>query len=259
PGRRRRRHAGPEPHHRPDAARDRLGGDDRRAAPRGAGQGDRRRRDRVGGGRDPNRLRRMVRAGPGPDGDRREPDPVGGGAGGRPAARRRVGRLARHRLPLHLALRRRRRHRRRRHRAPDHDVDGHPAAGGGPRVHDGERRRQLPEPRRVRYLQEFLPGDQVRGASLRFFMIGGAVYLAMALAMSAWHLARGGTRRFAAVAGPAEGTAAWTRVPRYAYLAPAVPLAAVALLRWPMIPAFLLGIVFALLVTRSEERRVGKE
>ncbi|PYM87130.1 MAG: hypothetical protein DME09_00400 [Candidatus Rokuibacteriota bacterium] len=97
--------------------------------------------------------------------------------------------------------------------------------------------------------QKFFPGIKYEGASLRFFMIGGAVYLAMALAMSAWHLARGGTRRFAAVAGPAEGTAAWTRVPRYAYLAPAVPLAAVALLRWPMIPAFLLGIVFALLVT----------
>jgi len=97
--------------------------------------------------------------------------------------------------------------------------------------------------------QKFFPGIKYEGASLRFFMIGGAVYLAMALAMSAWHLARGGTRRFAAVAAPAAGAAAWTRVPRYAYLAPAVPLAAVALLRWPMIPAFLLGIVFALLAT----------
>src|SRR2546427_1517856 len=97
--------------------------------------------------------------------------------------------------------------------------------------------------------QKFFPGIRYEGAYLRFFLIGGAVYLGMALAMSAWHLARGGTRRFAAVAAPAAQTAAWTRVPRYAYLAPAGPLAAVALLRWPMIPAFLLGIVFALLAT----------
>ena len=97
--------------------------------------------------------------------------------------------------------------------------------------------------------QKFFPGIKYEGPYLRFFLIGCAVYLAMALAMSAWHLARGGTRRFAAVAAPAAQTAAWTRVPRYAYLAPAVPLAAVALLRWPMIPAFLLGIVFALLAT----------
>src|SRR5205807_3112013 len=72
--------------------------------------------------------------------------------------------------------------------------------------------------------QKFFPGITYEGAYLRFFVIGAAVYLGMALAMSAWHLARGGTRRFAAVAAPADETAAWTRVPRYAYLAPAVPL-----------------------------------
>ncbi len=98
--------------------------------------------------------------------------------------------------------------------------------------------------------QKFFPGIKYEGAYLRFFAIGFAVYLGMALAMSAWHLARAGTRRFAAVATPADGTAAWTRVPRYAYAAPAIPLAAVAFLKWPMIPAFLLGIVFALLATR---------
>ncbi len=98
--------------------------------------------------------------------------------------------------------------------------------------------------------QKFFPGIKYEGVHLRFFVIGFAVYLGMALAMSAYHLARGGARRFAAIAAPAAPAAAWTRVPRYSYLAPAIPLAAVAFLKWPMIPAFLLGTLFALLATR---------
>lgn len=97
--------------------------------------------------------------------------------------------------------------------------------------------------------QKFFPGIKYEGASLRFFVIGFGVYLGLALAMSAWQLARGGARRYAAIAQP-EATAAWTRVPRWSYLAPAVPLTAVAFFKWPMIPAFLLGILFALLATR---------
>lgn len=97
--------------------------------------------------------------------------------------------------------------------------------------------------------QKFFPGIKYEGVALRFFVVGFAVYLGCALAMSAWNLARAGTRRFAAVAAPPAAATSWTRVPRWAYLAPAVPLAAVAFLKWPMIPAFLLGILFALVAT----------
>ncbi len=80
-----------------------------------------------------------------------------------------------------------------------------------------------------------------------FYVTGFLVYLACACAMSFVNLQLVGARKYSsvAVAPPVERA----RVPWYAYLTPLVPVAVVILLQWPMVPAFMLGIVVALGLT----------
>ncbi len=82
-----------------------------------------------------------------------------------------------------------------------------------------------------------------------FYVTGFLVYLAAACAMSFVSLRLVGVRKYSAVS--VAQPAVRPRVAWYAYLAPIVPVAVVILLNWPMVPAFLVSIAFALAVTQK--------
>src|SRR5438128_1603740 len=84
-----------------------------------------------------------------------------------------------------------------------------------------------------------------------FYVIGFVVYLLMAFAMSAWHLRGVQVRRASAVATTMV-TPRRVRVPWVSYLAPLVPVFVIIAFKWPLIPAFLLAIAFALVTTQGQ-------
>lgn len=86
-----------------------------------------------------------------------------------------------------------------------------------------------------------------------FYIVGWAVYLAAACAMSFYQLKIRGVRKYSAVnvAAPAPIRA---KVPWYACLSPAVPVVLVIAFKWTMIPAFLAGTFFALATTHAGKR-----
>jgi Gnt-I system high-affinity gluconate transporter len=88
-----------------------------------------------------------------------------------------------------------------------------------------------------------------------FYVFIVAVWLLATVAMGAVHLQRAGTRKYSAVgvAPPLR----YVRVPWYAYGTPLVPVLMVMGFHWPMVPAFLLAIAYALVTTGRG--RTGRE
>jgi hypothetical protein len=81
----------------------------------------------------------------------------------------------------------------------------------------------------------------------KYYVLIGVVFLLFALAMAAINLRFARVRK--ASAANVDPVQARPRVPWYAYLAPPIPVIAVMVFKWPMIPAFLVGIVYALVST----------
>jgi Gnt-I system high-affinity gluconate transporter len=96
--------------------------------------------------------------------------------------------------------------------------------------------------------KNFFKGIEYGPPYFTFYLIGFAVYLACALAMSAWNLRGVQVRRASAVGVAAPPR---VRVPWISYLAPAIPVVVIIAFKWPLIPAFLLAIVFALVTTQG--------
>jgi len=96
--------------------------------------------------------------------------------------------------------------------------------------------------------KNFFKGIEYGPPYFTFYLIGFAVYLACGLAMSAWNL-RGVQVRRASTVGVAATPR--VRVPWISYLAPAIPVVVIIAFKWPLIPAFLLAIVFALATTQG--------
>jgi Gnt-I system high-affinity gluconate transporter len=96
--------------------------------------------------------------------------------------------------------------------------------------------------------KNFFKGIEYGPPYFTFYLIGFAVYLLAALAMSWWNL-RGVEVRRASAVGVAPA-APRVRVPWISYLAPAIPVVVIIAFKWPLIPAFLLAIVFALVTTQ---------
>src|SRR5712692_6062561 len=97
--------------------------------------------------------------------------------------------------------------------------------------------------------KNFFKGIEYGPPYFTFYLIGFAVYLLAALAMSWWNL-RGVEVRRASAVGVATA-APRVRVPWISYLAPAIPVVVIIAFKWPLIPAFLLAIVFALVTTQG--------
>jgi len=96
--------------------------------------------------------------------------------------------------------------------------------------------------------KNFFKGIEYGPPYFTFYLIGFAVYLACGLAMSAWNLRGVQVRRASAVGVAAPPR---VRVPWISYLAPAIPVVVIIAFKWPLIPAFLLAIVFALATTQG--------
>jgi H+/gluconate symporter-like permease len=97
------------------------------------------------------------------------------------------------------------------------------------------------------------PGISYEQPYLTFYFVGFAVYVVAACAMSFVNLRFGGTRKYSAVS-VAPPVAARQTIPWYAYLAPAIPVVMVIAFKWAMIPAFMLGTVYALMSTQFGKR-----
>ena len=98
------------------------------------------------------------------------------------------------------------------------------------------------------------PGIKYEGPLLTFFAAAWVVYTLAALAMIFYNLKiRGGVRKYSAVSTVPPVTVR-LRVPWYAYLSPAVPVFMVVVLKWPVIPSFILGVAYALLSTHFGKR-----
>jgi H+/gluconate symporter-like permease len=95
------------------------------------------------------------------------------------------------------------------------------------------------------------PGIRYEMPYLKFYFTGFFVYLLCACAMSFFHLQLKGTRKYSAVTLTPPSR---PKIPGYAYLAPAVPVLLVIACKWTMIPAFLSGILYALLSTQFHKR-----
>jgi H+/gluconate symporter-like permease len=92
------------------------------------------------------------------------------------------------------------------------------------------------------------PGIVYAQPYLTFYFTGWAVYLAAACAMSFYQLKVRGVRKFSA-ANLAPAAPPRVKIPWYAYISPIIPVFLVIVFKWSMIPAFLLGIVYALIST----------
>ena len=99
--------------------------------------------------------------------------------------------------------------------------------------------------------KNFFKGIEYAQPYFTFYVIGFVVYLLMAFAMSAWHLRGVQVRRASAVATTMV-TPRRLRVPWVSYLAPLVPVFVIIAFKWPLIPAFLLAIAFALVTTQGQ-------
>jgi len=105
-------------------------------------------------------------------------------------------------------------------------------------------------------MKALFPGIVYEGQYLSFYFVGFAVYVLAACAMSFVNLKLVGTRKYSAVSVAAPSTR--VSIPWYAYIAPAVPVVMVIGFKWGMIPAFILGTVFALLSTQFGHRTLSE-
>jgi len=96
--------------------------------------------------------------------------------------------------------------------------------------------------------KSFYKGIEYAQPYFNFYVAGFIVYLLAAFAMSAWNLRGGQVRRASAVA---VAVTPRTRVSWIAYLSPAIPVFVIIVFKWPLIPAFLLAILFALASTQT--------
>jgi Gnt-I system high-affinity gluconate transporter len=98
------------------------------------------------------------------------------------------------------------------------------------------------------------PGIVYEQPYLRFYFAGWAVYLLAACAMSFFNLKihKIDDRTAAGAQAPLPSP----QVPWCAYVAPAIPVVMVIAFHWAMIPAFLLGIIYAVASTHFPTRKL---
>jgi len=97
------------------------------------------------------------------------------------------------------------------------------------------------------------PGIKYEQPYLTFYFVGFAVYVLIACAMSFYQLHLKGTRKYSAVS-VAPPVRARPKIPWYAYISPVIPLVMVIAFKWPILPAFILGTVYALASTQFGNR-----
>jgi Gnt-I system high-affinity gluconate transporter len=105
--------------------------------------------------------------------------------------------------------------------------------------------------------QKLFPGIKYEGAHLSYWVVGMCVYILAAWLLAAFYL-RGGARRLASV-DVADGSAAPVRkrTPYYTYIVPIFPVIMIMVLKWEIIPTFIVSILLALALTWKDRTLQG--
>jgi Gnt-I system high-affinity gluconate transporter len=105
--------------------------------------------------------------------------------------------------------------------------------------------------------EKLFPGIKYEAPYLTYWAVGMCVYILAAWLLAAFYL-RSGARRMASVdvAGAAEAPVR-KRTPYYTYIVPIFPVLMIMILKWEIIPTFILSIVLALALTARDRTFQG--
>jgi len=106
--------------------------------------------------------------------------------------------------------------------------------------------------------QKLFPGLKYEAPYLTYWAVGMGVYILAAWLLEAFYLGNGGVRRMASVdvAGTSEAPVR-KRTPYYTYIVPIVPVLMIMILKWDIIPTFIVSIVLALVLTGRDRTLQG--
>jgi Gnt-I system high-affinity gluconate transporter len=106
--------------------------------------------------------------------------------------------------------------------------------------------------------QKLFPGLKYEAPYLTYWAVGMGVYILAAWLLEAVYLGNGGVRRMASVdiAGTSEAPVR-KRTPYYTYIVPIVPVLMIMILKWDIIPTFIVSIVLALVLTGRDRTLQG--
>jgi hypothetical protein len=106
--------------------------------------------------------------------------------------------------------------------------------------------------------QKLFPGLKYEAPYLTYWIVGMCVYVLAAWLMAFIYLRKSGVRRLASVEVADSGEpAVRKRTPYYTYVVPLFPVIMVMVLKWEIIPTFLVSIVLALLLTGRDRTFQG--
>jgi Gnt-I system high-affinity gluconate transporter len=106
--------------------------------------------------------------------------------------------------------------------------------------------------------QKLFPGLKYEAPYLTYWAVGMGVYILAAWLLEAVYIGNGGVRRMASVdiAGTSEAPVR-KRTPYYTYIVPIVPVLMIMILKWDIIPTFIVSIVLALVLTGRDRTLQG--
>jgi Gnt-I system high-affinity gluconate transporter len=106
--------------------------------------------------------------------------------------------------------------------------------------------------------QKLFPGLKYEAPYLTYWVAAMCVYILAAWLLEFLYLRNGGVRRLASVDVADAGEAAIRkRTPYYTYIVPIFPVLMIMILKWEIIPTFLVSIVLALVLTRRDRTFQG--
>jgi H+/gluconate symporter-like permease len=106
--------------------------------------------------------------------------------------------------------------------------------------------------------QKLFPGLKYEAPHLTYWAVGMCVYILAAWLLAAFYLRSGGVRRMAAIdVADAEDAPVRRRTPYYTYIVPIVPVLMIMVLKWEIIPTFIVSIVLALVLTARDRTFQG--
>jgi Gnt-I system high-affinity gluconate transporter len=106
--------------------------------------------------------------------------------------------------------------------------------------------------------QKLFPGIKYEAPHLTYWAAGMCVYILAAWLLAAFYLRDGGLRRMASIDIADAGEApARKRTPYYTYIVPIIPVLMIMVLKWEIIPTFIVSIVLALVLTARDRTFQG--
>ncbi|MDI4231891.1 hypothetical protein OZ411_03575 [Bradyrhizobium sp. Arg237L] len=104
--------------------------------------------------------------------------------------------------------------------------------------------------------QKLFPGLKYEAPYLTYWIVGMCVYILAAWLLEFIYLRNGGVRRLSSI-DLADEPAVRRRTPYYTYVVPIFPVLMIMILKWEIIPTFLVSIVLALVLTGRDRTFQG--